>query len=86
MIDKKMTKYAEGLRSLEVKIEDCGSFERMVKRFKKKLKEDGIIERSIECCVFTKPSDKKRKKRNKRKRINEFEKKELLEQEKRRNG
>ena len=55
--------------NVEVTLEECrGDQSRLIKKFIKKVKKEKIIEDYLEGRVYTKPSEKRRLKRAKRKR------------------
>ena len=55
--------------NVEVKRRENESIERMLKRFTKKVKKEGIMEELRERQYYKKPSDVKRLKKKRRKRI-----------------
>tara|TARA_Y100000310_G_scaffold315516_1_gene366153 strand:+ start:949 stop:1170 length:222 start_codon:yes stop_codon:yes gene_type:complete len=55
--------------NVEVKRRENESIERMLKRFTKKVKKEGIMEELRERSYYKKPSELKRKKRERRKKI-----------------
>lgn len=61
MSKKTRTRYKQG--HVEVTIKNQKDFERALRRFKKLVNEEGILDLYREKSVYMKPSDKKRKKR-----------------------
>tara|TARA_Y100000593_G_scaffold91348_1_gene179906 strand:+ start:1294 stop:1515 length:222 start_codon:yes stop_codon:yes gene_type:complete len=55
--------------NVEVVRKENESIERMLKRFMKKVKKEGIMEELRERAYYKKPSDVKRRKKERRKRI-----------------
>ena len=55
--------------NVEVKRRENESIERMLKRFMKKVKKEGVMEELRERAYYKKPSDVKRLKKKRRKRI-----------------
>jgi len=55
--------------NVEVVRKENESIERMLKRFMKKVKKEGIMEELRERSFYKKPSDVKRRKKERRKRI-----------------
>lgn len=49
--------------NVEVFVDDYDSLDKAIKKFTKKVKEDGILEQCWEARVYEKPSDRKRRKR-----------------------
>ena len=62
MSRKTRARYKQG--HVEVEIKNQKDFERALRRFKKLVREEGILELYKEKSVYMKPSDKKRKKKS----------------------
>ena len=55
--------------NVEVIVHDPGSIGRMIKKFTRKVKKCGVLEEVRERRYYTKPSDKKRAEKKRRRRL-----------------